>query len=1540
MNTGFWPVHVHGRLPADRGRKGHLTGCRRAAGSAAGRLGSALLLIMVVAAGRGAAQEEPGAAGGEAGVFLPADRVRERQFSQATDLVAAGRWSDAAALFDELLGAERDAFLRGRDDDATRRSLKAATWQALKDQPAPGREAYELLFGARAQRALEEALERYDAAGVVAVARRWFHTPAGRRAALLSAFTALEADQPAVAASWLELLAATASAAEFEPTLSLMRSVALARSGDPAAARELLARPRGPARIGGRELPAVMSAADAAGWLEQMERGGGPAASQAEWCQPRGVPGRNPLATASRPLLVPRYRVPLTRHPEEARLLERQRRSLADAGLPPMPAGAALAIDGLLVVRTGLGILAVDFKSGKRLWLQASGADLGGLPADQASDGSAGENAVQAALARVFDDATSAGLSAADGLVFAVDSPAEAFAAVGAPEFGGLAGNGFQVRGRSRWQGGNRLVAYDLAARGRPRWRLPASDGGPRSAISTAWYLGAPLVVGHDLFVLVEEKGEIRLDVLDPATGTARWSQPLAELDTEQVITSPLSRNRRLAGLSPALADGVLVCPLGAGTVVAIDIATRTLLWAHRYPRSGPVSEVPAGMGGSGAPDRQPDVMAVDSLPLIAGGRVLFAPYDGAEVACLDLRKGSAAWRERVQGPAVVLGAAADAVVIVVRSAVEARSLEDGRLLWRVGFEDLGGRPSGRGILTASRLLLPCDTPEVVEIDLADGSIVARCPARGGAVPGNLVVYRGEIISRGVDSLDVFHQAADLETRIETVRATGASSPWVLEWEGQLDLERGDVAAGLEKLRAASRAVTSGLPPSTLAEAVVMGLRRDFAAAAASWRDALKVDLAGPGGPSAAARGAIRAAIDGFLLAGDTATAWAALEELLATSGDGRERALIRDSADPRVAVGEDRWIAGRLAQLAAADGGRLREAMAEASEKHVSAAVATADPRVRLGRLEELAERLASLPEGRLARQELVAALEKAGDAETLLARDVHRQILAVDGPAPPQARDGAAADAWPLGVVEPRRPAGERPAGAGASRRRMVPAAVMADLGAGPEEIRLAIDLADGRPAVFDSLGRHLLDLPVGTLPQLHNGAWLQAQGLEVSAFGRMLFLHAGGSVAAIDLVAARGAGRPLWTRTALPGEARPAAVLGWGRPAGRIARNAAVPLGRRINEPEGAPRSDVPLGGRATARGVLHHDGEALMLLDHVAGRVLWERLLPHGVSELVGDDRFVCACTPEGTGSTVLSMFDGRVVHAVDLPHRRQRLGSSGRAVFAVVQPQGDPAEGADGTVRIEAVDPVTLAREDFGEFSGRSRAVMDHGSRLLVLGPDGTLAALEHGRGTVFATPLPEMPGQLDYLQVVTGRDRHLVIAGRHEPTVLEPTMAGALLGGGDELTPPVSGAVWAVERTTGGLLWPAPVRIDRHAILLHQPADVPILALVRRHSDREPGRGELVCLDTRTGHALFHQEIGAGGAPGVLGLQLEGDPDAGAVNLLVPDGDAGRRIGLVFTGAPLPPQPPFRMPGRPGVEPHPGSASLRERPFPFNLPRP
>lgn len=1464
----------------------------------------------------------------ESGVFLPGDRIRERQFERAGELLANGRWSDAAALFDEILEAERDAFLQGSADDATRRSLKAETWRAMQSQPPPGREAYELLFGARAERDLGQALGSDDAAGVVAVARRWFHTPAGRRAALIAALGALESDEPALAASWLERIASAPSAADLEPTVSLMRAVALYRAGDAEAAVDLLGRIRfaRPARVGARDVASSMTRPEAIAWLEQMGRGRGDVAIRADWCQPRGTAGRNAVAVASRPLLVPRYRVPLTRHPEEARMLERQRRAFADGGLPPMPAGSPLAVDGLVVLRTGLGILAIDFESGKRVWLQASGSDRGPVPLDADPDAADGTGGVQATLARVFDDATSGGLVAADGLIIAVESPAEAFAVRGGqPEFG-LGGGGFGLGGRrgQAWQGGNRLTAYDAAARGRLRWRLPRGDDGDvvRPSPSTTWYLGAPLVVGHELYVLVEEKGEIRLDVLEAATGSVRWSQPLAELDVEQMITSPGSRGRRLAGLSPALADGVLVCPLGAGAVVAIDIATRTLLWAHRYDRaSDGVDEATRRERAGGGPDA--DIHIFDSLPVISRGRVLVAPYDGAGVICLDLREGTPVWQEAMKGRALVLGATSDRAIVLTPSGVEARSLEAGRVLWRIASDAIGGRPSGRGILTADRLLLPCDTPEVVEIALADGAIVARCPARAGAVPGNLVAYRGEIISRGIDSLDVFHQSAALESRIEAARIADPDSRWALEWQGQVDLERGDVAAGLEKIRAAARDATVRLPPSTLADAVVFGLRRDFGAAAASWRDALRPDVTTEGDPPPAARTAIRAAIEGFMKAGDMATAWAAMRELLAfRSADSTDPTLVRDPGDPGLTVEENRWIAGRLVQLVAAGGDPVRQQVIAFTDRLVepvlAAGTAGDDPAGRVRRLETLAARFAGQPAGRRARQALAEALEGSGADEASLRRDVQRAVLArLDG-VPTSAIPATAAPSpdgiWPLGTVVPRRLPATRSAGEQA-RRRWLPSVVSADLGDGARSLRLAVDLHDGRLAVFDDVGRHLVDLAIDTQGHPVGGLWMPGGRVEASAFGRMLYVHSGSVVSGFDLLAPGSGGRPAWTRPAAPGTPRAVPALAWGRMGGgRVARNGAVPLGMRVTEPGGMPRGESPRGGRVTARGVLHHDGASLMLLDHVDGGVLWERHLGHPVSELVCDDDFACACTPDGDGSTVVSMIDGRLVRTCTVPNRRQRIATSGRRIVSVVQPEGSFSGEPSETVRIEAIDPVTLEREVFGEFPGRSRTVMDGAERLLVLAPDGTLTALECGRGRVFVARLPEMPTRFEHLHVVSVPGRHLVVAGAHEPGDLEQAAAAQIASAGEDLTPPLSGAIWSVDRSTGEPLWPAPATIERHAIPLHQPADLPILLLVRRHPDREIARSEVVCLDARTGHALFQQDVEHGPQHGGGGFELAGNPDDGTIALV--EAATGRRIELAFTGAAIPPQSPFRVSAR------------------------
>jgi hypothetical protein len=234
-----------------------------------------------------------------------------------------------------------------------------------------------------------------------------------------------------------------------------------------------------------------------------------------------------------------------------------------------------------------MGLLSVDFETGKRLWLQSGGAAA--PVSENLGDGEDDPSSVAAARGRmlgpVFEDATSGTLASDGHLVFAVESHPDALMGFDFMELRqrNIFNGGISRRG---WNGGNSLVAYDLRDQGRRRWRLPSSAA-DRPTNASSWFLGAPLPVSDQLFVLVEEMGEVRLDVLNANTGSVLWSQPLVELEENVRVDNYENHTRRVSGLSPALAEGVLVCPTGAGTIVAVDLATRTLLWAKKNSVAG-----------------------------------------------------------------------------------------------------------------------------------------------------------------------------------------------------------------------------------------------------------------------------------------------------------------------------------------------------------------------------------------------------------------------------------------------------------------------------------------------------------------------------------------------------------------------------------------------------------------------------------------------------------------------------------------------------------------------------------------------------------------------------------------------------------------------------------------------------------------------------------------------------------------------------------------------------------------------------------------
>ncbi len=182
------------------------------------------------------------------------------------------------------------------------------------------------------------------------------------------------------------------------------------------------------------------------------------------------------------------------------------------------------------------------------------------------------------------------------------------------------------------------------------------------------------------LYVLAEMKGEIRLLVLDAANGNLSWSQQLlAVMEQNSQQIPPI---RRMSGISPSYADGILVCPTSTGALVAVELATRSLLWGYRYARDIQSDQMErmliSAYGDAGLPANR----AVDASVCIADGRVLVTPIDSGSLHCLNLIDGELRWKYKRQDDMYTACVHQGKVVLAGRHQVQAIRLADGNPGW------------------------------------------------------------------------------------------------------------------------------------------------------------------------------------------------------------------------------------------------------------------------------------------------------------------------------------------------------------------------------------------------------------------------------------------------------------------------------------------------------------------------------------------------------------------------------------------------------------------------------------------------------------------------------------------------------------------------------------------------------------------------------------------------------------------------------------------------------------------------------------------
>jgi outer membrane protein assembly factor BamB len=338
----------------------------------------------------------------------------------------------------------------------------------------------------------------------------------------------------------------------------------------------------------------------------------------------------------------------------------------------------------------------------------------------------------------------------------------------------------------------NQLVCID-AETGRTRWTL----GRGKTALDNCYFLAPPLPLNGKLYALIEKEQELRLICIEPGNGKIAWTQALANFS--KGINQEVGRRTWAAHL--AYGEGVLVCPSHSGAVVAVDLLSHSLLWAHSYAKSPPPEKKQARLVGNRVlmlNQYQPFMPRLagnwkNSAPIIADGKVLVTAPDANVLHCLNLRDGSLLWKtDWTTDDCYVAGVIDGKVLMVSKQACRAFSLADGKALWITPT----GLPCGHGVAAGKLYCLPmrdsslnplykqgieevlkahkdvskeagvsttlngfngvADGFSLCAIDMSTGKIVQRTALPQSSALGNLLLYQGRLVSQTANNISAF----------------------------------------------------------------------------------------------------------------------------------------------------------------------------------------------------------------------------------------------------------------------------------------------------------------------------------------------------------------------------------------------------------------------------------------------------------------------------------------------------------------------------------------------------------------------------------------------------------------------------------------------------------------------------------------------------------------------------------------------------------------------------------------------------------------
>ena len=398
-----------------------------------------------------------------------------------------------------------------------------------------------------------------------------------------------------------------------------------------------------------------------------------------------------------------------------------------------------------------------------------------------------------------------------------------------------------------------------------------------------------------------------------------------------------------------------------------------------------------------------------------------------------------------------------------------------------------------------------------------------------------------------------------------------------------------------------------------------------------------------------------------------------------------------------------------------------------------------------------------------------------------------------------------------------------------------------------------------------------------------------------------GHLLLVNTGYQVLAIDTLRNQAGGRQrvLWHVDLIdPMQLQLQMMTGWGGIEFQAIGNpwGQSRMGRiKVNNQPGSTMSAVIDGGVAILR------GRELTFYDVLTGKPQWTRHnFPPG-SDIWGDGEVLIVAAPDKDDAIVLRTQDGSEFAKRKAPRPDMRWAFYGRNVLTWREKPG----------RLHQVflyDVADGKEIDLGTYPMSSKGTIVGGDSVAIYDTNGRFVVLSLSDGSKQLDAKVEAERQLFNIFVQRSADQYTVVTNSQRLAKstrninYQPVMHDPYGGTNNGL---VSGRVYAFDRHTGASLWQTPAIVDMHGYLQQQPSELPALVFLRHAHDRnQQAKGSILCLDKRTGRAVYQKED----LPQVYNFEASADLEARSMSLQL----AGTTTTLKYTDAPTAPEPTYQ----------------------------